>query len=266
MSETPPPAQSSDVEMSIWDHLEELRWVVIKAVIGIVVGVIICAIFGEQILNYVILYPTKNTTPKMDLYNPEVFGQLSLYMEIAIWGGVILAFPYTLIQIWKFISPGLKDKEKLYVRQISFFTVLSFIVGLAFAYWVMLPMALDFAADFGTRDIRNLIDIHKYLGIFLEIIIIAGLVFELPLVSFFLSKLGILTPTFMRHYRKHTIVVLLFLAAILSPGGNPILQIVLFIPLWTLFELSIVASAIVARQKRRDAATAIVASESDAST
>lgn len=249
--------------MSIWDHLEELRWVVIKAVIGIIVGVIICAIFGEQILNYVILYPTRNTTPKMDLYNPEVFGQLSLYMEIAIWGGVILAFPYTLIQIWKFIAPGLKEKEVAYVRQISFFTVLSFIVGLVFAYWVMLPMALDFAADFGTRDIRNLIDIHKYLSIFLEIVIISGIVFELPLVAYFLSKLGILTPTFMRHYRKHTIVVLLFLAAILSPGGNPILQIVLFIPLWTLFELSILASAIVARQKRRDAAAAAAVADSE---
>ena len=260
-SEDETPQGLKDAEMSIWDHLEELRWVVVRAVIGVAIGVLICAIFGDFILNNIILYPTTQTKPKMNLYNPEVFGQLSLYMEIAIWGGVILSFPYSLIQIWKFVEPGLKEREKKYVGQISFWTVVSFLVGMAFAYWVMLPMALDFAADFGTRDIKNLIDIHKYLGIFLEIIIISGLVFELPLISYFLSKLGILTPTFMRHYRRHTIVVLLFLAAILSPGGNPLLQIVLFFPLWALFELSIFASAIVARQKRKDAAVAASANE-----
>jgi sec-independent protein translocase protein TatC len=243
----------SDVEMSIWDHLEELRWVIFRALIGVIIGVIICAIWGQFILEDIILAPTHNTTPPMKLYNPEVFGQLSLYMDIAIWGGVILSFPWTLIQIWKFVAPGLKQKEIQYVRQISFFTVFSFLVGMAFAYWVMVPMMLDFAASITTQDVMNLFDIHKYLTIFLEVLIITGIVFELPLLSYFLSKLGILTPAYMRHYRRHAIVVLLFLAAILSPGGNPSLQIMLFIPLWSLFELSILASAIVAKQKKRDA-------------
>lgn len=240
-----------DKEMSLWDHLEELRWAVVRAIIGVVIGITICAIFGDFILNTIILTPTRNTNPPMKLYNPEVFGQLSLYMQIAIWGGVILSFPNTLIQIWKFIAPGLHQKEKKYITQITIFTIISFIAGMAFAYWVMLPMTLDFVASFGTMDIINMTDVHKYLSTFLEVVILSGLVFELPLVSYFLSKMGILTPSFMRHYRKHTIVVLLFAAAILSPGGNPILQLVLFVPLWALFELSIGASAIVARQKRK---------------
>jgi sec-independent protein translocase protein TatC len=238
-------------EMSVWDHLEELRWVVVRAVIGIIVGIIICAIFGDFILKEIVLAPAQRTTPPMKLINTEVFGQLSLYMMVAIWGGVILSFPYTLISIWQFISPGLHQHEKKYVAQLSFFTVFLFLLGMSFAYFVMLPMSLDFAVEFGTLDIANLVDISKYLSLFLQVIILSGLVFELPAVSYFLSKMGILTPAFMRHYRRHTIVFLLLLAAILSPGGNPLLQLILFVPLWALFEASIVSSMMVERKRRK---------------
>ena len=237
--------------MSVWDHLEELRWVVVRAVVGIIVGIAICAVFGDFILRDIVLAPAQRTTPPMKLINTEVFGQLSLYMMIAIWGGVILSFPYTLIQIWKFVAPGLHEKEKKYVWQITFFTVLLFLLGMSFAYFVMLPMSLDFAVEFGTLDIQNMTDISKYLSLFLQVIILSGLVFELPAVSYFLSKMGILTPAFMRHYRRHTIVVLLLLSAVLSPGGNPLLQLILFVPLWALFELSIGSSALVERKRRK---------------
>jgi len=99
-------------------------------------------------------------------------------------------------------------------------------------------------------------DVHKYLSVFLMTIIISGIVFELPLIAYFLGRLGILTPPFMRHYRRHTIVVLLFLAAILSPGGNPLLQLILFFPLWALFELSVFSCALATRQRRRKELTA----------
>jgi sec-independent protein translocase protein TatC len=236
-------------EMSLWGHLEELRKVVIKVVIGIAAGMIICLVFYEFILEEIIIAPALRTTPPMKLFNPEVFGQLELNLQIAVWGGIVLSFPYTLMQLWKFIEPGLKENEVRYVRTISFFTVFSFLVGMVFAYWVMLPMTLDFAADFGSKYIQNITDIHKYLSIFLMTIIISGLVFELPLIAFFLAKLGILTPPFMRHYRRHTLVVLLFLAAILSPGGNPLLQLILFVPLWALYELSIFAAWLARRKK-----------------
>lgn len=238
-------------EMSVWDHLEELRWVVVRAVIGIIVGIIICAMFGDFILKEIVLAPAQRTSPPMKLINTEVFGQLSLYMMVAIWGGVILSFPYTLISIWQFIAPGLHKHEKKYVAQLSFFTTLLFVLGMSFAYFVMLPMSLDFAVEFGTLDIANLVDIGKYLSLFLQVIILSGLIFELPAVSYFLSKMGILTPAFMRHYRRHTIVVLLLLSAILSPGGNPLLQLVLFVPLWALFEISIGSSALVERKRRK---------------
>ncbi len=258
MSENDNNAQpSTDQEMSVWEHLEELRWVVVRAVIGIGVGMGLCAIFFDQIMDYVILLPTMQTKPPMKLLNTEVYGQLSVWMSIVLWGGVIVSFPYTLVQIWKFVAPGLKDKERKYVRQITFFTVFSFLCGLAFAYWVMLPMVLSFSMGFVIGNVQNMIQIDKYLSVFLEIILLSGIVFELPLVAYFLGRLGILTPTFMRHYRRHAIVILLAIAAVLSPGGNPILQLILFGPLWALFEISIGGTALAARQRRKAEAAAM---------
>jgi sec-independent protein translocase protein TatC len=252
MSETDTTAaKSGDEEMSVWEHLEELRWVVVRAVIGIIVGMVLCGIFFDQITKYVILLPTTQTNPPMKLLNTEVYGQLSVWMQIVLWGGVIVSFPYTLVQLWKFIAPGLKEKEKKYVRQISFFTVFSFVCGMAFAYFVMLPMVLSFSMGFVIGNVQNMIAIDKYLSVFLEIVLLSGIVFELPLVAYFLGRMGILTPSFLRHYRRHSIVILLAIAAVLSPGGNPILQLVLFGPLWALFELSIAATALAARQRRK---------------
>lgn len=249
--------KKDDQEMSVWEHLEELRWVVVRAVIGIVVGMILCGIFFDQIANYVILRPTMQTKPPMKLLNTEVYGQLSVWMQIVLWGGVIVSFPYTLVQLWKFIAPGLKDKERKYVRQISFFTVFSFLCGMAFAYWLMLPMVLNFSMGFVIGNVENMISIEKYLSVFLEIILLSGIVFELPLVAYFLGRMGILTPSFLRHYRRHSIVILLALAAVLSPGGNPILQLILFAPLWALFEISVAVTALAARQRRKAEALAM---------
>jgi sec-independent protein translocase protein TatC len=238
-----------DQEMSVWDHLEELRWVVMRVVIGIVISMIVCAIFSDWILEEVILSPARKYAPSFQFITTEIYGQLELYMQIIIWGGVILSFPYTITQIWKFVEPGLFSHEKKYVKTITFYTAFSFIVGMVFAYYVMLPMTLDFASSFGTQYIKIMPDVHKYMSVFLMTIILSGIVFELPLVSYFLGRLGILTPPFMRHYRRHTIVVLLLIAAVLSPGGNPMLQLILFIPLWVLFELSIFTTMLAGRHR-----------------
>ncbi|MDP4199879.1 MAG: twin-arginine translocase subunit TatC [Bacteroidota bacterium] len=245
----------ADQEMSLWEHLEDLRWTVVRAVIGIIVGMILCGIFFDQITAWVITDPTSSTTPPMKLMNTEVYGQLSVWMQIVMWGGIIVSFPYTLIQIWKFIAPGLHEKEKANVAKITFFTILSFLCGMAFAYYVMLPMVLSFAMGFVIGTVTNMIEVHKYLSVFLEIILLSGIVFELPLIAYFLGRMGILTATFMRHYRRHAIVMLLAIAAVLSPGGNPLLQLILFGPLWALFEISILGTALAVRQRRKNAAS-----------
>jgi len=140
--------------------------------------------------------------------------------------------------------PHLKRMKKKYILSIVIFSTLCFLAGIAFAYFVMLPLALKFAAEFGTEAIKNEFAINEYMSIIISVMLASGFVFELPMISFFLTKLGILTPAFMRKYRRHAIVVILVLAAFLTPGADPVSQIVLAVPLVLLYEISILISKI----------------------
>ena len=227
-------------EMSFLDHLEELRWRLIYAVIGIVIGTIIAWIFIEPLVDVVLLKPARDSGA--NLQNLRPFGQLFLFVQIAIIVGVILSIPNIFYQLWSFISPALKGHEKKYILSIVIFSSVCFLIGIAFAYFIMLPMALKFAEQFGTEAIKNEFAIDEYMNIIISVMVAAGLVFELPMISFFLSKLGILTPAFMRKFRRHAIVIILFLAAILTPGADPVSQLILAVPLVLLYEISILIS------------------------
>jgi sec-independent protein translocase protein TatC len=256
------PEESSAHEMSFFDHLEELRWRLIKAIIGVVLGMIVCWIFIDWIMNMVLLKPVTDINshlgpgqPPFHLQNLKPFGQLFLYMQVAIIGGVLLSIPNILYQIWAFIAPGLLPRERKYIRAIVFFSTLCFLSGVAFAYFVMLPAALGFFATFGTAVIENNIAISEYMNFIISVMLSAGIVFELPMVSWFLSKLGILTPQFMRRYRRHAIVVIFILAAALTPGTDPVSQVLLAIPLMGLYEISILVSAWASRKRKESLAS-----------
>lgn len=225
--------------MSFLDHLEELRWRIVKAVIGVVVGGIIAAVFIDWIMNVVLLKPATMTNPPLELQNIKPFGQFSLYMEVIITCGVILSIPNILYQIWKFIEPALKPNEKKYVSSIVFFSSLCFITGIVFAYFVMLPTSLGFFAQFGSAIIKNIIAVDEYYSFIISVMLTAGIVFELPMISFFLSKIGILKPAFMRKYRKHAIVLILLIAGIVTPSPDVTSQLLLGVPLFLLYEISI---------------------------
>ena len=229
-------------EMGFLEHLEELRWRVIKSVIGIVAGGIIAGIFIEYIMNDFLLAPARNTAPPLELINLKPYGQLVLYMEVIIVCGIIFSIPNIFYQVWKFIEPGLKPSERKYISSIVAFSTLCFLGGISFAYFVMLPTALKFFAAFGTKAITNNIAVDEYFGFVISVMLAAGVVFELPMISFFLSKLGILTPKFMRRYRKHAIVLILLLAGILTPSPDITSQLLLGIPLLILYEISIIIS------------------------
>ncbi len=158
--------------------------------------------------------------------------------------GLIFSFPNVVYQLWKFIAPALKQKEKKYIKWIVLFTTFCFLCGITFAYFVMLPLTLQFAAQFGSPTIENNFSVDEYLSIILSIMLGAGLVFELPMLSFFLSSIGILTPKLMRKYRRHSIVVIMVLAAFLTPGTDPVSQLLLAVPLVILYEISIFVSKI----------------------
>ncbi len=241
-SENSEDEDQNEVEMSFLDHLEELRWRLIYALIGIVIGTIIAWIFIDPLVNYVLLRPARDSGA--DLQNLKPFGQLFLFMQVAIAVGIIISVPNIFYQLWKFISPALKQKERKYILSIVIFTSICFLSGIAFAYFVMLPLTLKFAAQFGVEEIKNQFAIDEYMSIIISVMLAAGFIFELPMISFFLSKLGILTPAFMKKFRKHAIVAIMILAAFLTPGTDPVSQIMLAIPLVLLYEISIFISKI----------------------
>lgn len=233
---------NGDVEMSFLDHIEELRWRIIYSLIGVVIFTIIAWVFINPLVEIVLLKPARDA--HASLQNLRPFGQLFLYFQVAIIVGIVASIPNIFYQLWKFIAPALKSGERKYILRIVFFSTFCFLSGIAFAYFVMIPMAMKFAAQFGTEEIKNEFAIDEYMSIIISVMLAAGVVFELPMVSFFLSKLGILSPILMRKYRRHAIVIIMILAAILTPGTDPVSQVILAVPLVLLYEISIFISKI----------------------
>jgi sec-independent protein translocase protein TatC len=239
--------EEEEKEMTFLEHLEELRWRIIWALIGLVVGTIICLVFIDFLVDVVLLRPARNSGVK--LQNLKPFGQLFLYFQVAMIGGVILSLPNIFFQLWKFIAPALRKSERKYIWWIVVFTTVCFLIGIVFAYFAMLPFTLKFAATFGSPSIVNQFAIDEYMNIIISVMLGAGLVFELPMISFFLTKLGILKPEFMKKYRRHAIVFIMIAAAFLTPGTDPVSQIVLAIPLLLLYEISILISKLSVRKR-----------------
>lgn len=236
-------------EMSFLDHLEELRWHILKIVAGLLIATIACAFFVDFIIQKILLGPLIAVGLKAQVLTP--YGIVMLYFQAVLICGLIISMPNTLYWLWKFVSPGLMPKERRYVSGIVGFTSFCFFSGVAFGYFILLPAALDFFAHFGTENITLNVAIDRYVSFVLALILGAGLVFELPMISYFLSKMGILTPAFMRHYRRHAYVVILLISAIVTPTPDIVTQLLLAAPMFVLYEVSIFISKIVLRKKER---------------
>ncbi len=235
------------LEMSFLEHLEELRWRLIYLFIGLFLGTFAAWIVIEYLVEGILLLPARDAG--INLQNLRPFGQLFLYIQIAIITGLVLSIPNVFFQVWKFVGPALRDNEKKYAFWVVAFSSFCFIAGIVFAYFVMLPLTLKFAAQFGTEEIENNFAINEYFSIIISVMLAAGVVFELPMMSFFLSKIGILTPKIMKRFRKHSIVGILLLAAVLTPGADPVAQLLLAIPLAILYEISIFVSKFSQRKR-----------------
>jgi sec-independent protein translocase protein TatC len=242
-------------EMGFLDHLEELRWRIIKALIGVVLAGIVVGIFADFIVANIILAPSAHTIPPLKIINIKPFGQFTLYMEVILIGGMILSIPNIIYQFWKFIEPALKPSERKYISAIVIFTSFCFLAGIVFAYFVMLPTALGFLSSFGTTMIENSIAIDEYVSFVVSMCLAAGIVFELPMVSFFLSKIGILKPQYMRKYRKHALIVILILSGILTPSPDITSMLLLAGPLFVLYEISIIISKLSQKKTAEDLET-----------
>lgn len=232
--------QNSENEMPFLEHLEELRWRIIRSLIAIIVGTILGLIFAKKTLA-LLIWPTTHLNPPLQLQVLKVQGMFVVTLEVGFFSGLVLSIPYIFYQLWKFISPGLLEREKRYFPQLLGSVTLLFLAGICFAYFLVLPFAIKFFIGLAPPSIAANIAIDFYISFVIRILLLFGLVFELPVLSFFLSKIGILSPEMMKSYRRHAIVGIFILAAILTPP-DPFTQILLAVPLIILYEISIVIS------------------------
>lgn len=267
MKENPPeakPAPDRTDNMSFLDHLEELRWRIIKGSIGIVVGIIIAFIFQDFFVNTVLLGPTRG---EFIVYNWLGIDAIDLTLQsrklpgqfFAYWGalfvvGIIIGIPLFIYQLWGFVEPAFEKSEKWRTKGNTAFITFFFLLGVSFGYFVLVPFALQFFSQFQMAEsatiIRNDFDINAYFSSVSMWVLSCGLIFQLPVISYFLSKFGILTPEFLKTYRRHSLVGCFAIAAFLTPP-DPVSQILVAVPLIFLYQLSIWVSKLGVRSREK---------------
>jgi sec-independent protein translocase protein TatC len=236
-------------EMPFLDHLEELRWRIIKALISIVVFTVIAFTVSDYILDWLLL-PASKVEAQISLQVLKIQAIFIIKLEIALIVGVVLSLPVILYQIWVFLSPGLHKHERKYVWPLIIFAMISFCVGGAFAYYILVPYTLEFFLALAPSNVENNIAIDFYFGFIFRLILVFGIVFELPVLSVILSRLGLISPSFLRKYRRHFIVIFFVAAAILTPP-DPTTQVILAIPLVLLYEVTIFISYIFQKKRKK---------------
>ena len=263
----------AEKDMSFLDHLEELRWHLIRSLIAIVVISIAVFLAKDFIWDTVIFGPAQSDFVtwrllcKMgELVNSEALciedipfmiqsrrmtGQFTMHITSSFVIGLIFAFPYVFWEIWRFISPGLYVNERNISRGAVFFVTLLFLTGVSFGYFVMAPLAVNFLSNYQVSDlVTNEFDITSYVSTVSMLVLGSGILFQLPIVTYFLTKVGFVTPALMRTYRKHAIVVILVLGALLTPP-DPLSQVLIAVPLFGLYEFSIMISGRVLRRQAK---------------
>lgn len=265
---------NSGSEMSFLDHLEALRWHLIRATVAILALSIVAFVNKNVVFDQIIFGP-KNpnfityrafcwlsqqfggnlfcfTEMPFELLNMRMAGQFTTHLWVSFVAGFIIAFPYVLFEIWRFIAPGLHDNERKSSRGLIFVASILFLMGVSFGYFVIAPFSVQFLTTYTvSADVVNRIDLSSFISTVTSVTLASGLVFELPIIVYFLSKAGILTPEIMRTYRRHAIVVILILSAIITPPDLTS-QILVTLPVLVLYEISIGISARIARKSNKE--------------
>ena len=229
--------------------MEELRWRIIKSLVSVVIFTIISFFFSDYILQWLLL-PSFEVNAQISLQVLKVQAVFIIKLEIALLVGVISSIPVILYQIWAFLAPGLHSHERKYIWPIIFFAMISFGTGASFAYYIIIPYALEFFLGLAPENVTNNIAIDFYFGFLLRLLIVFGVVFELPVISIILSKMGLITPTFLKKYRRHAIVLFFVAAAILTPP-DPTTQLFLAVPLILLYEVTILILRLISKDDKK---------------
>jgi len=228
--------------MNFLDHLEELRGRLIKSIVAIIVCSVPCFVFWKRIFQILMVAPLRLTNPKPHIIYTAPAEAIMLSMKIAVVGGIIVAVPFIFYQLWAFISPGLYGKEKKMVMPIVVSTSVSFFAGITFAYY-MIPFMIRVLATFGGGLIEPYFKASEYIAFLIKLSLACGIIFELPVVSWVLTRMGLITPKFLLSKIRHAIVIIAVVAAVISP---PDLASMLFmsVPLLFIYGISILSSLI----------------------
>lgn len=262
-------------EMSFLDHLEELRWLLVRSTIAIIIMAVATYFVSDYLFDVIIFGPTRASfftyvyfcelshqlgfadsicikELPFIIQNTEMEGQVNMFVWMCLLAGFVLSFPYILLQVWNFISPALYEKERKSARVFIFFSSLLFFMGVVFGYFVVIPMSVNFVATFSVSDIvKNQFTLDSYMGMFKTSIIASGLFFELPIIIYFLTKLGLVTPQFLRKYWKYAVVIILLIAAIVTPP-DVVSQLIVAIPMLLIYEVSILLSILVHKKRLKE--------------
>jgi len=249
-------------ELTFWDHLEDLRHMLFRVLGAMFVASIAFFIFMPQIFDSVVMAPCFGDFPiyrlfchitklftndtsfcdesfRIQIINIRLAAQFMIHMQMSFLFGLIVSFPYLLFEIWKFIAPALYDKEKSGFRLAFSLSSVLFYAGVCLSYFLVFPITLRFLAGYQiTSLVSNQLSLDSYISNFITLNLIMGLVFELPMLALILSKLGIVKRRFFRKYRKHAIVILLIVAAVITPTGDPFTLMIVALPLYILYEIS----------------------------
>ena len=228
--------------MPFWDHLEELRWRLIISIIVILIGACITYKFADIIIHWLII-PTESLVIDLNLQVLKITSMFTVKLSVALFGGITLGLPVLLYQFWRFVSPAFEDRHGLAVLITVLFSSAFFVLGMCFSYFVIIPFSLSFFTSMISESVNVAYNftLEGYLTYILWLIFGCGLLFQLPVISIFFTRIGILTPSFLREYRKFAIIVFLILGAVLTPP-DPVSQILIVVPLILLYEFSILIS------------------------
>jgi sec-independent protein translocase protein TatC len=253
-------------EMSFLDHLEELRWLLVRSFTAILIGGCVAFYFSGFIFDNIIFAPKSSdfityrffcdlanqydldksfcvTNIPFELISRDMEGQLNTDIWTSITAGLIMVFPYILYLVWKFISPALYEKERKMAVWFILTTSVLFFMGVLFGYYLIMPLSINFLANYKVSEVvENMIDVDSYMSLIKTTVIACGLVFEMPIIIYFLAKLGLVSAAFLRKYRRYALVIILIIAAIVTPP-DVISQTIVTIPLVILYEASILIAA-----------------------
>jgi sec-independent protein translocase protein TatC len=273
MKQPYPAEQDEKKEMTFWEHLDELRGTLWRVLIAILVASIAAFAFKDILFDDIILAPKSKTSityrafcklgellsmpslcidpSQFQLININLAGQFTSHMNISLVAGLILALPYVLWELWRFIKPGLNEQEVRGSRGAVSIISLLFILGVLFSYFIVAPLMINFLGGYAvSAAVSNQIALTSYVSSITLMTLLMGLLFELPVLILFLTKIGIITPKYLRKYRKHTMIGILVIAGVITPSPDIFSQLIVAVPLYALFELSLAISARMYKKKQ----------------